>query len=106
MQANLPYVLWTAAYNTTFLLGYLTIEILFFPPSTNDSPSFAVPPLLEAINRNGLAVFLLANLATGLVNVSMKTMYASDTVALLVLGLYSGGICALAWSGRGLRLKA
>lgn len=98
-------MLWTVAYNTTFLLGYLTIEILFFPPSTDGSPSFAVPPLLEAINRNGLAVFLVANLATGLVNVSMKTMYAPDTVALTVLGLYSGGVCALAWLGRGLRVK-
>ena len=36
-QANLPYVLWVAAFNTTFLLGYLLIDTYFFhikpPPS-------------------------------------------------------------------------
>lgn len=93
------------AYNTTFLLGYLIIEIAFFPVSLSPADTPAVPPLLDAINKNGLAVFLLANLGTGLVNVSMKTMYASDTVALGVLVAYSGGISALAWAGRGFRLK-
>lgn len=98
-------MLWTVAYNTTFLLGYLIIEICFFPVDNSSSEGPAVPPLLDAINRNGLAVFLLANLGTGLVNVSMRTMYASDSVALVVLLLYSGGISALAWAGKRLRLK-
>lgn len=34
-QANLPYVLWTAAFNTTFILGYLVVQLTFpVPPST------------------------------------------------------------------------
>jgi phosphatidylinositol glycan class W len=61
IQANLPYVLWIVAYNTTFLIGYLFIQILFFP-SPNTPYDDAVPWVLEAINRNGLAIFLVVRL--------------------------------------------
>lgn len=30
-QANLPYVAWVAAYNTSFILGYLLLDLYFFP---------------------------------------------------------------------------
>jgi phosphatidylinositol glycan class W len=99
-QANLPYVLWLAAYNTTFLFGYLVLEISLF--SSGGTP---VPPLLEAINNNGLAVFLAGNVLTGLINLSMRTMYASDTSAMIVLIAYSSVLCTAAWLGRGVRLK-
>ncbi len=98
LQANLPYMLWVAAYNTTFLLSYLVIELLF-------SPDRPVPSLLEAINENGLAIFLAANLLTGLINLSMKTMYADDFTSMIVLVGYSGAVCSIAWLGRGYRLK-
>ena len=55
--ANLSYVLWIVAYNTTFLLGYLIIQLLFF--NYNTPHADAVPYTLEAINRNGLPLFLL-----------------------------------------------
>jgi phosphatidylinositol glycan class W len=100
VQASLSYILWVAAYNTTFLFGYLVIEICLFSPT--GSP---VPPLLEAINANGLAVFLAANLLTGLVNVLMRTMYISDSVAMVVLVVYSSSLCSIAWLGRGFRWK-
>ena len=93
-------MLWVAAYNTSFLFGYLVIEICLFPPGT--SP---VPPLLEAINANGLAVFLAANLLTGLVNISMRTMYVGDRTGMGVLVVYSSMLCAVAWLARGLRWK-
>ena len=64
----------------------------------------ACPPLLEAINKNGLVIFLAANLLTGLVNVGMQTMYAEWYVALPVLVGYSAVLCAMAWSIRGVRL--
>jgi phosphatidylinositol glycan class W len=93
-QANLPYILWVAAFNTSFLLAYLVVlDILFFPgpkpkkekkksfESTSMSclerpyvglprepPADAVvvegnpPQLFEAINRHGLALFLMVRL--------------------------------------------
>ena len=59
-KANLPYVLWTVAHNTTFLLGYLVIQTVFFS-APNTPYDEAVPWTLEAFNRNGLAMFLLVS---------------------------------------------
>lgn len=64
-----------------------------------------MPPLLEAINNNGLGVFLAANLLTGLVNVTMRTMYIGDYTAVFVLVAYSSILCSVAWLGRGFRWK-
>lgn len=99
--ANLPYVLFIAGFNTTGLLSYLAIERAFFA----NRPDRAVPRILGAVNKNGLALFLLANLATGAVNLSMRTMYASTPISMAVLSLYSAGVIGVAWIGRGLRLK-
>ena len=96
--ANLPYVLWTAAYNSTFLFTYLVIELLL-------SPTPPTPPLLEAINANGLVIFLIANLLTGLINLSMKTMYADGLTSLVVLVGYSAAVCTSAWLLRRWNLK-
>lgn len=44
--------------------------------------------LYSAINRNQLAVFLLANVLTGLVNMSINTIRTSDPIALVIIILY------------------
>ncbi|KDQ32594.1 hypothetical protein PLEOSDRAFT_1073093 [Pleurotus ostreatus PC15] len=129
-MANLQYVLWVAAYNTSFILGYILLDLYFFPsplsksvysPTSKlkvsvQSPAFPAsnasqarqlgnpPPLLEAINRNGLALFLLANVATGLINMSVQTMYMSDLWAFCILVTYSFGISLIAWALRSRRL--
>jgi phosphatidylinositol glycan class W len=51
--------MWTTAFNTSFLLGYLLVDAA--SPSTS-SPS-SVPPLLEIANKHALLVFLLVNAA-------------------------------------------
>ena len=53
-------------------------------------------PILAAINRHPLRVFLAANLLTGAANLSMDTHHASDASALAVLGVYMSAVCALA----------
>ncbi|KAF8639193.1 hypothetical protein AX17_001679 [Amanita inopinata Kibby_2008] len=128
-MANLPYILWVAAFNTSFLLAYFLVDMIFYRPtqprkaSTNLTKSDQkmdvarsvvrenkqqalsnAPPLLDAINRNGLALFLLANVCTGLINLSINTMEASNTRAILVLLGYSYGLCAAAWTTRDRRL--
>ncbi|KAH9919571.1 GWT1-domain-containing protein [Fomitopsis serialis] len=113
---NLQYILWIAAYNVSFILGYMCLDLAFFASPLSKStyspysklkvqhdPGSA-PALLDAINKNGLALFLLANLATGIVNLSMKTMYASDAVAMAVLSAYALAICGVAWVFRNRRL--
>ncbi|KAI0301405.1 GWT1-domain-containing protein [Russula brevipes] len=126
---NLPYIAWVAAYNTTFLLCYFLLDLAFFPTplakstyspvsglkvvrrpndSNDDSDAAStldsVPPQSTPINRNSLATFLVANVATGVVNLSMRTMYASDGRAMCVLGVYTFGVCAFAWVVRGRRI--
>ncbi|GAA5972977.1 hypothetical protein JCM21900_006180 [Sporobolomyces salmonicolor] len=102
--ANLPYVLWTVAFNTSFLFLYLLIHIA--TASSKSGPGApAAPAIFEAINRNGLVVFLVANLLTGLVNVSVESMYASDTLAMTVLIAYCSAVVAVAWVLRKRRLK-
>ncbi|KAJ7825393.1 GWT1-domain-containing protein [Mycena olivaceomarginata] len=116
--ANLPYALWIAAFNTSYILGYLVLDMLFFPTpavrrkksrqSTDDMSASAspvrAPPLLEAINKNALPVFLLANVLTGLVNLSMQTMYASAGVSMSVLSLYAFVVSGVAWRLKGVRV--
>ena len=77
------------------------------------------PVLLEAVNKNGLALFLIvglpplncnsillnleffggtqANLATGVINLTLPTMYMSNILAMLVLNGYAMAICGIAW---------
>lgn len=92
MQVNLPYVFWIAAYNVSFVLGYLSLDLAFFasplsrstyspysklkvhPPDpaalrgrththkdARGPGDAGAPALLEAVNKNGLVLFLLVS---------------------------------------------
>lgn len=71
------------------------------PPTPSDKtpPLFAFAPLLCALNRNMLAVFLGANLLTGAANLLTDTLAAGDARARLTVALYllavGGGAAAL-----------
>ncbi|KAK4705071.1 glucosaminylphosphatidylinositol acyltransferase, partial [Phenoliferia sp. Uapishka_3] len=114
--ANMAYVVWVAAFNASFLFGYLLVSMWSSATLLSDSdsstspnavpiPSTSAPAIFDAINRNSLVVFLVANLLTGLVNVSMQSMYASDLLALVVLLLYCGACVGAAWALRKKRLR-
>lgn len=126
---NVQYIVWVTAYNTTFLLCYVLLDLAFFSAPHNTSYyspvsklkvrpdpalaerrkyaiAWAVPPLLAAVNKNGLALFVLANLATGLVNMILPTMYMSNWLAFSILLGYAFGIAGLAWKFRHKRLVA
>ncbi|KAK7053023.1 Glucosaminyl phosphatidylinositol (GlcN-PI) nositol acylation protein [Paramarasmius palmivorus] len=112
---NLSYILWVSAYNTSFILGYMVLDMAFFSkarPSKSSKSSMdepirdpgIPPPLLSAINKNALPVFLLANVATGVINLTIPTLDTSDFWAMVILGGYSYALCAVAWMFRGKRL--
>ncbi|XP_028404564.1 uncharacterized protein At4g17910-like [Dendronephthya gigantea] len=44
--------------------------------------------LLSAVNYNLLAYFLLANILTGIVNLSLETIHASPIIALVIMNIY------------------
>lgn len=88
--ANFQYVLFVVAYNLNYLVGFKMVGKLFSvlcPGETN------VPFSLEAVNRNGLLFFLLSNVLTGLVNMSLNTLDASFAVATACMVVYTAILC-------------
>ncbi|KAL6512420.1 hypothetical protein OROHE_020032 [Orobanche hederae] len=57
-------------------------------------PGPKISILEEAFNRNLLGTFLLANLMTGLVNMSIDTIYVSAAPALIILSTYASVLSA------------
>lgn len=104
--ANLPYFLWIAAFNCTQITAFCLIETLFFPAvyksasaSTKEEEEiykFSTSRVLEAYNRNGLAIFLVANLLTGLVNLTVPTLYVNQYVSMGILLGHAGALTGLA----------
>lgn len=82
---NLAYILMVLSFNSVFLMGHAFLEWLLGPLRL---------PIFEAINKNGLAVFLLANLCTGAINMTINTLEASPGLACSILIGY-----ALCWVG-------
>ncbi|KAJ3562625.1 hypothetical protein NPX13_g8498 [Xylaria arbuscula] len=102
--ANLPYILWVAAYNSAQLFGFCLVETVFFPAFHHSTDSkteheayyAATSTVLRAYNRNGLALFLLANLMTGLVNMTVPTLDVGPTVGMGILVGYSAVLTVVA----------
>lgn len=102
--ANMPYVLWVAAFNVSFLAAYTGVYWLLLLPVKWSSPSFKdhsighgrsspsqlplTPHLFNLINDHAFPVFLLSNILTGLVNLSLSTMYTPHLLAFFVLVAY------------------
>ena len=85
--ANLPYVFWVAAFNIAQLSGFYMVESL---------SGMGTSRLLAALNRNGLLIFLVANLLTGGVNLALRTLDYGHLEAMGILFAYAGVICAFA----------
>lgn len=100
--ANASYVAFTAAYSMSSIcmlyLGHITLKMAL--PQQNllngKEEETATPLICRAVNRNQLAIFLIANVMTGAVNASMKTLYSSDLTALCVLSGYMFTVCLVA----------
>ena len=76
-SSNLPFVLWALAHNSTILCSiHFVVEC-----STSGKSPPTIPRLLCAVNRHGLVVFLLSNILTGSVNLTMDTLNATHKIA-------------------------
>lgn len=102
--ANLPYVLWVAAFNTGLVLAFCIIDSTLFPAfynaqdpkSEKEAYLTATSRILRAYNRNGLAIFLVANLLTGLVNMTINTLEATPWVTMAILIAYTLAVTVVA----------
>ncbi|SCU78717.1 LAME_0A05490g1_1 [Lachancea meyersii CBS 8951] len=101
--ANFPYVIWVVSYNTGALTLYCLVDTLF----GNQPSREKISPALEALNSNGLFLFLLANISTGLINMTIPTIDMSPTWSFLILLAYASFLASVAaiMLKRGLSIK-
>ncbi|KYR01579.1 phosphatidylinositol glycan [Tieghemostelium lacteum] len=87
-MANLPYVLAILTIN----LFNFALNIIVTLISGYQNPSV----IAKSINRNQLFIFLLGNILTGLINISMKTIYADTETSMTVITGYTLFLCLVA----------
>lgn len=100
---NLPYLAWVCAFNCWQLLLFRAIEGFNFPllykannrVTERERCAKATSKVLQAFNRNGLAIFGLANVLTGLVNMYLPTLDMGDFESMVVLTGYMGTLTAV-----------
>ena len=85
---NMPYVLLSLTLNWMMLLLFVCGSIL--------SGRCESLPLLDACSQNMLFLFLLANVMTGLVNMTMNSLLISDGHAIGIVSAYILMICCVA----------
>ncbi|KAK0664580.1 GWT1-domain-containing protein [Cercophora samala] len=102
--ANLPYMLWVVAFNQGLLFAFAAVDVMFFPQfysagdarAEKEAYETATSRVLKAYNRNGLAVFLLGNLLTGLVNMTVPTLHVGGLATMGILVAYMGAVTGVA----------
>ena len=103
-MANLAYIVWVCGFNNAQLLLFCSIEKVLFPnlyeakdkKTERQRVRDATSRVMQAFNRNGLALFLIANLLTGAINMTMPTLHMDEIQAMVVLVVYIGLICGVA----------
>ena len=107
--ANYAFFTWILAYNLTILSFFLITDLIVIHlQSKSKSKSkgskskslkdavkgpetrsiYRCPSFVKAVDYNPLFFFLLANLGTGLVNLTMETINTEDNTAVLILVIY------------------
>ncbi|KAK1144675.1 Glucosaminyl phosphatidylinositol (GlcN-PI) nositol acylation protein [Aspergillus melleus] len=102
--ANLPYVLWVSAFNIGQLFLFCSVDTVFFPfvhretekSGEAERVSLATSRIMAAFNKNGLAIFLVANLLTGAVNLSVPTLDVKTPQSMAILVAYAAIITGVA----------
>ncbi|XP_023946444.1 phosphatidylinositol-glycan biosynthesis class W protein-like [Bicyclus anynana] len=82
--ANAGYSLYLSAITALVLSLMYVLEIVFGYKNI----SFHIPLILGAINDNGLLYFLIANVATGIINMSVRTLFVPAMATFVILNFY------------------
>lgn len=93
-STNAAFVVWTIAHNVTILFCICMVFAVAGTSRQSSNRDFygENPPIFSAVNQHSLLIFILANLMTGFVNLSMDTLNATHAQAISVIFLY---LCAV-----------
>lgn len=84
--ANSCYGFYVSLIVTSALCIIYFMELSF--QDKDKKPLFQLPLTILAVNDNGLIVFLAANLLTGAVNLSIRTLFLSSSLSIVILNVY------------------
>lgn len=98
---NAAYITWMLALNVQSLVLLACVEAA--------QPTKSIPSLLYSLNDTMLATFLIANVLTGILNLSIDTMKVNHMMARCCVGMYMLVVCYAAcvvkrWQVRGFPL--
>ena len=91
-STNASFCVWVVAHNILLLAMIQAGTSLGKQLQHQKGQQLNLPPVMEKVNQYGLIIFLVANLLTGLVNLTVPTLRIGDTVALLIV---FGYVCAI-----------
>lgn len=98
--ANFPYVFWIAAFNSAQIALFALVEACgpSFSYEKEDATRLqaASSRILSVFNQNGLVVFLIANLLTGLVNLTINTLDMGSLGSMAILVVYCAAVTSVA----------
>jgi phosphatidylinositol glycan class W len=83
--ANPTYAAFVVVYNLQQLACFALLSTTVAPPRPGDKDK----DLVQATNRSALFTFLLANILTGLTNMSIATIDTKDPLSICILGAYT-----------------
>ncbi|CAG9864441.1 unnamed protein product [Phyllotreta striolata] len=86
--ANAAYICWILFLGISSQVFYFLIETAQKAIFNGDSPALQVPYINDAVNFNGLAFFLVGNLLTGFVNLTIDTRAYETLDSLLIVLTY------------------
>lgn len=93
-STNSSFIAWTISHNLTILsLTWLSFELGTKKEIVKSDKN---PPIFSAVNRHGLLVFILANLMTGAVNLTVDTLNSSDSKSIFIIFCYLCAVGAVA----------
>ena len=104
-STNAIFCVWVLFVNTLLLVAIHTVVAIYGLVNGHITSLLEAPPFLAVVNRNGLSVFIIANLLTGLVNLSINTLAVQNGIALLILMLYTSVVGIVAFLMEGLLKK-
>lgn len=90
--ANFGYLTFVLSLSVSMSVVFLIMELLLIVYTKSNNEVFNannyIPTIFKSINYNGLLYFLIANLGTGLINLSTRTLLVPEAPSLFIIATY------------------